>query len=157
VSFQVIAHLEDAGPYVTAIAELLQPDGVALITTPNRLSSDGVNPYHVHEYEADELAERLRERFASVEMRGVGTSERVRRILEQRSTRIRRIMRLDPLRIRERVPRPLLEWLFARFAVLVRRRAATPGPADAITWRDFPVGPAADDCIDLLAVCRQPR
>ena len=157
VSFQVVEHLEDPGPYLAAIAELLQPDGVALITTPNRLTSDGVNPYHVHEYEADELAEPLRERFASVEMRGVGASARVRRILEQRSARIRRIMRLDPLRLRERLPLPLLEWLFARFAVLVRRRAATPGPAEAITWRDFPVGPADDDCLDLLAICRHPH
>ncbi|MDH3211718.1 MAG: class I SAM-dependent methyltransferase [Myxococcales bacterium] len=156
-SFQVIEHLEDPGPYLAAIAELLEPDGVALLTTPNRLTSDGVNPYHVHEYQADELAERLREWFASVEMRGVGASERVRRILEQRSRRIRRIMRLDPLRLRERLPRPWIEWLFARFAVLVRRRAATPGPSDAVTSRDFPVGPADDDCLDLLAICRQPR
>lgn len=157
VSFQVIEHLADPTRYLDGIAELLRPDGFALITTPNRLMSDGVNPYHVHEYVADELADRLRQRFSSVEMRGVGASERVTRILEERSRRIRRIMRLDPLRLRERMPRSLVEWLFARFAVLVRRRAPNLSLEDDITWREFPVGPADERCLDLLAICRRPR
>ncbi len=157
LSFQVIEHLEDPTDYLDGIARLLDADGLALITTPNLLMSDGVNPYHVHEYRADELSARLEQRFSSVEMRGVGASERVTRILEERSRRIRRIMRLDPLRLRERMPRSLVEWLFARFAVLVRRRAANPSPEDDITWREFPIGPADERCLDLLAICRNPR
>jgi SAM-dependent methyltransferase len=157
VSFQVIEHLEDPTHYIEAIAELLRPDGVALLTTPNRITSDGVNPYHVHEYVADELAERLRPRFGAVELRGVGATGPVRSALETRSRRIRRIMRLDPLRLRERLPRGLVEWLFARLAVLVRSGAKPPDAADEISWRDFPVGPADDHCLDLLAICRQPR
>jgi SAM-dependent methyltransferase len=157
VSFQVIEHLEDPTHYIAAIAELLHPDGVALLTTPNRIASDGVNPYHVHEYLADELAERLRPRFGTIELRGVGATDPVRRMLEARSRRIRRIMRLDPLRLRERLPRGLVEWLFARLAVVVRSGAKPPDAADEISWRDFPIGPADDDCLDLLTICRQPR
>jgi SAM-dependent methyltransferase len=156
VSFQVIEHLEDPTDYLDAIAELLAPGGEALITTPNSLMSDHVNPYHVHEYRADELAARLRRRFASVELNGIGASEPVRRHLEQRSQRIRRIMRLDPMHLRDRVPRPVVEWLFARFALLVRRQTqASDGTPDA-TWRDFPVGPADARCLDLLAICSNP-
>jgi hypothetical protein len=107
---------------------------------------------------AGELTRVLAEHFAEVEMRGVGTSDRVRRHLEARSRRIRRIVRLDPLRLRERLPRSWIEWLFARFAVLVRRRggAAEEELAD-VDWLDYPVGPADDGCLDLLAVCRRPR
>jgi 2-polyprenyl-3-methyl-5-hydroxy-6-metoxy-1,4-benzoquinol methylase len=156
VSFQVIEHLEDPSVYLDAIAGLLGPDGVALITTPNSLMSDHVNPFHVHEYEAEELAACLRRRFRSVELQGIGASEPVRRHLEQRSRRIRRIMRLDPMRLRDRVPRPVVEWLFARFALLVRRQTqASDGTPDA-TWRDFPVGPADARCLDLLAICQGP-
>jgi len=156
VSFQVIEHLEDPGFYVAAIAELLRPDGVALITTPNRLTSDGVNPYHVHEYVSSELAECLSTRFESVEMRGVNTSERVREVLAARSRRIRSIMRLDPLGLRNRLPRGLIEWLFARFADLVRNPEPAPD-TESFGSRDFPVGEAGDDCLDLLAICRRPR
>ncbi|MEE9606692.1 MAG: class I SAM-dependent methyltransferase [Myxococcota bacterium] len=156
ISFQVIEHLEDPTGYLDAVAEVLRPGGEALFTTPNRLMSDGVNPFHVHEYEADELAERLRARFAQVEMRGIAASEAARRSLADRSRRIRRIMALDPLRLRDRLPRRLVEALFAGFAILVRSRA-TGRTAPQFSWRDFPVGPADAACLDLLAVCRAPR
>ena len=91
-------------------------------------------------------------------MKGISPSDDARRVFEERSRRIRRIMRLDPLDLRSRLPRPLVEWLFARFALLVRRRQAPPeDPSRSMTWKDFPVGPPADDCLDLLAVCRRPR
>jgi 2-polyprenyl-3-methyl-5-hydroxy-6-metoxy-1,4-benzoquinol methylase len=156
VSFQVIEHLADPTLYVDAIADLLAQDGVALITTPNLAMSDGVNPFHVHEYEAQELVACLRRRFRSVEVQGIGASEPIHRYLAQRSQRIRRIMRLDPLRLRERLPRGLVEWLFARFALLVRRQTRASDGTPEASWRDFPVGPADARCLDLLAVCRGP-
>jgi 2-polyprenyl-3-methyl-5-hydroxy-6-metoxy-1,4-benzoquinol methylase len=158
VSFQVIEHLDDPAFYVDALAELLCPQGLALVTTPNARTSDGVNPYHLHEYTADELAACLGKRFGEVEMRGIHPTEPVRRALEERSRRIRRIVKLDPLGLRDRLPRRLVEWLFARFALLVRRPGRRPAGGEAeVTWRDFPVGPADDSCLDLLALCRRPH
>ncbi len=157
VSFQVIEHLEDPRPYLDALAAALRPDGLVLVTTPNLLMSDGVNPYHVHEYRAEELAERLLDHFEEVEMRGVGMSEPVRAYMAGRSRRIRRIIRLDALRLRERLPRGLVEKLFAAGALWVRRQTRGHDGAPDVSWRDFPIGPAADDCIDLLALCRRPR
>jgi len=158
VSFQVIEHLEDPTSYVDALAELMCRDGLALVSTPNIRTSDGVNPYHVHEYTAEELAACLGKRFERVEVNGICPSEAAGRVFAERSRRIRRIMRLDPLRLRERLPRPFVEWLFAQFALLVRRSNQTPAGGEAdVSWRDFPVGPADDDCLDLLALCRRPR
>jgi SAM-dependent methyltransferase len=156
-SFQVIEHLVDPNPYLEAIARCLVPGGTAILTTPNLLTSDGVNPYHVHEYAAEELETLLRSRFDEVEMHGIGASEPVRRYLEARSRRIRRIVRLDPLRLRDRLPRALVERLFALFAVLVRRRTGASEGTPEASWRDFPVGPADERCLDLLAICRAPR
>ena len=116
-----------------------------------------MNPYHVHEYEAEELARRLRERFEEVEMFGVGMTAPVRAYMAARSRRIRRIVRLDPLRLRERLPRALLLRLFAGFALLVRRATSRGEGMPDASWRDFPVGRAEPDCVDLLALCRRPR
>ena len=157
VSFQVIEHFEDPTDYVDALSDPLRGDGLAILTTPNVLMSDGVNPYHAHEYLADELAGCLGRRFADVEMLGVGASDPARAYLEARSHRIRRVMRLDPLGLRNRLPRPLIEWLFARFALLVRRRTRAAGLAPEVDVGDFPVGPVDDRCLDLLALCRRPR
>ena len=89
VSFQVIEHLEDPSDYLDAIARLLKPDGLALLTTPNLRMSDGVNPYHVHEYLADELAARLNAYFEEVEIHGVGMTDAMRAHMAARSRRIR--------------------------------------------------------------------
>jgi SAM-dependent methyltransferase len=156
LSFQVIEHLADPAPYLSGIARALAPGGLLLLTTPNLLESDGVNPYHVHEYRAEELAALLRRHFAQVELHGIGASDAVRAYLGARSRRIRAIVRLDPLRLRERLPRPLVEWLFARFALLVRRRTREGEGVPAVSWHDFPPGPADPRCLDLLAACRQP-
>jgi hypothetical protein len=143
---------------VRAIAAILVEGGTALVSTPNRRLSDGVNPYHVREYLSRELRDALAPHFEEVEVLGIGMSEPVRGYLAARSRRIRAIMRLDPLRLRERIPRALVTRLFAWGARVVRRRTArTDGVPDA-TWRDFPVEPADDEkSLDFLAVCRRPR
>lgn len=157
ISFQVIEHLKDPTPYLDAIGRLVREDGLAILTTPNIELSHGANPYHVHEYRADELAECLRSRFHEVEMLGVGMSDPVRSYMEARTRRIQRIIRLDPLNLRERLPRGLVLRLFAALAVWVRRQTrASDGTPDA-SLAEFPIGPARDDAIDWLALCRRPR
>ena len=157
-SFQVIEHLEDPTIHLQTIARLLTPNGVAVVTTPNILTSDRVNPFHIHEYEAEELRSRLTPHFGQVEMLGVAASETVSRYFEERLRRIRRIMRIDPLDLRNLLPRRLIEWLYARGARLVRSgiREGHGGLPDA-TLDDFPIGPADPSDLDLLAVCRAPR
>jgi SAM-dependent methyltransferase len=157
VSFQVIEHLDDPTDYLEAIAALMAPGATALLTTPNLLQSDRQNPFHVHEYEAAELRERLERHFGSVEMRGVGASPRAARYHEARLRRIRLIVSLDPLKIRDLLPRRLVEWLFARLAVLVRRGIQKTGGLPELTVDDFPIGAADERCLDLLAICRDPR
>lgn len=158
VSFQVIEHLADPAPYLRAIGELLTDRGTALVSTPNRQLSDGVNPYHVREYLGAELREVLARHFAEVELFGIGTSEPVRSYLTARSRRIQRVMRLDPLRLRDRLPRAWVEALFALGARMVRRATARAEGAPDATWRDFPIGRADDAAsLDWLAVCRGPR
>jgi len=157
VSFQVVEHLEDPTMYLEAIAASMKSDGTALITTPNILQSDGVNPFHVHEYEAGELRRLLEGHFESVEMLGVGMSLRASRYQADRLRRIRRIMRLDPFGLRDRLPRAWIDWLFARFSVVVRRGIQKGEGLPDLTIDDFPVGAVDEMSLDLLAVCQNPR
>jgi len=157
VSFQVIEHLVDPAPYLTAIADALTADGVALVSTPNLLQSDRENPYHVHEYEADELRERLLGWFEEVEMLGVGATPPVAAYYDARLARIARITRLDVLGLRRRLPRGVIDWLFAKFALVVRRGIQQDTGLPEADFSDFPIAAADDRCLDLLAVCRRPR
>ena len=156
VSFQVIEHLEDPSDYLREIGRLMKPEGSALITTPNWNTSDRENPFHVHEYRPDELKHCLENYFGDVEMLGIGTGPRVAPYFEARLQRIRRITRIDPLGLRRRLPQSLVEWLFAKAALLVRRGIASDDGLPDATVDDFPIAPVDDECIDLLAVCRRP-
>lgn len=157
VSFQVIEHLVDPAPYLDTIARVLAPGGVALISTPNWLESDRENPFHVHEYAAGELSALLGRHFEAVEMLGVHATPEPKAYYDARLRRIRGIVRIDPLGLRRILPRRWIESLFGMLAVVVRRGIADSDGLPEVSLADFPIGPARDDCLDLMAVCRTPR
>ena len=156
ISFQVMEHLDDPHVYLRSIADLLAPGGAAIITTPNIETSDKINPFHVHEYESDELRKTLLPYFDEVEMKGVGLSQNVRPYFDARLERIAKIMRIDPLGLRNLLPESWITWLFAKGALLVRQgiQDSDSGMPEA-TIDDFPIGPAEQQDIDLMAICRR--
>lgn len=157
VSFQVIEHFADPQDYLVEIARTLRPDGTLLLTTPNRLESDGENPFHLREYTAEELALVLARHFEVVEILGIHAHGPAARYHADRLRQIRRITRIDPLGLRRRLPRRLVEWAFAQLSVVVRRAARRSGASLEVGDDDYRAAPASRDCIDLLAVCRGPR
>jgi SAM-dependent methyltransferase len=155
-SFQVIEHLVDPTDYLREIVRVLRPAGALLLTTPNLLQSERENPYHVHEYPAEELATTLSRWFGRVEMLGVLAIGPAAEFQAARLRRIRLITRLDPLGLRRRLPRPLVEWLFARLSLLVRLAARRSAAVEAVGEEHYPIAPVDAACLDLLAVCQDP-
>jgi SAM-dependent methyltransferase len=84
VNLQVIEHLWDQPGFLRECARVLEPGGLLLISTPNRITfSPGrdtpLNPFHTRELAADELAELLVEAgFAVQSMRGLHHGPRLR-------------------------------------------------------------------------------
>ena len=76
VNFENIEHVGDPERFLDRVADLLAPDGVFLISTPNRAAMNRVhgaavdapsaNPFHEVEFSADELRQALAKRFGSV-------------------------------------------------------------------------------------------
>lgn len=157
VSFQVIEHFDSPTRYVAELARTLAQDGVLLVSTPNRLTSDGENPHHLHEYTADELAEALARFFAQVELRGIHARGPAAQYHAARLRQIRRLTRLDPLGLRRRLPRAWLDPLFASASLVVRWGLRGRGRLDDVEDRHYEVGAVDPGCLDLLALCRMPR
>ena len=69
VAFEVIEHLSDWRLLLSEARRLLHPDGVFLVSTPNKeyytdsRGASGPNPFHVHEFEFDEFQNALTEFF----------------------------------------------------------------------------------------------
>lgn len=150
--FQVIEHLVNPKPFLRAVREILEPRGVLVITTPNRLLSRVENPYHVHEYVGEELRSLLLQVFPRVELEGVWGNEAVMAFEEERAKRAQRILRLDPFGLRHWLPRTAVEWAYPRLARWVRRGVSAVGKA-GIGEKDFAIRPGTDGALDLLARC----
>jgi 2-polyprenyl-3-methyl-5-hydroxy-6-metoxy-1,4-benzoquinol methylase len=84
VFLQTIEHLKDPGAVLEHFRSLVGERGTAYVSTPNVLTlapkgaprSD--NPWHVHEYRADEFAALCCSSFATVEMHGLFHARKLR-------------------------------------------------------------------------------
>jgi ubiquinone/menaquinone biosynthesis C-methylase UbiE len=65
VCFEVIEHVDDRDRVLDELARVLRPDGLLLISSPNRDRYVPGNPHHRHEYVRDELQAALDARFPS--------------------------------------------------------------------------------------------
>lgn len=152
-NFQVVEHLEDPSALLRAFHDHLTEGGRLILTTPNRLTSFSENPYHVREYAGEELASLLHPIFGYVEIRGVKGNAKVDAYEAARRKHVERLLRLDPLGVRNWLPQGVVRWAFARLARLVRGRLATDSGADDLRPEDFFEAPTFDGAIDLLAIC----
>ncbi|MCA1580426.1 MAG: methyltransferase domain-containing protein [Acidobacteria bacterium] len=70
VSFETIEHLDNPERLLDVIRRNLVPDGIALISTPNRKTyseeTGYSNPFHTREFDIEEFLAMLRERFPTV-------------------------------------------------------------------------------------------
>lgn len=66
VCFEAIEHVERGDLVLDEFTRVLRHDGVLLLSSPNRGVYPAGNPYHLHEYTADELEDVLAQRFAKV-------------------------------------------------------------------------------------------
>lgn len=157
LAVQSIEHVPDPERVLAEVRRVLEPDGVAVFVTPNRLTfgrpDEIIDPYHFREYDACELAELLRASFADVDVRGIFGSERVQRLLADQRRTMERGLALDPLRLRLLLPRRARQRLYDLALTLSRQR---PHPhAGEVGVEDFTLADAPlERALDLVAVAR---
>jgi len=153
-SFQVIEHLVDPLPFLSQVRAVLEPAGCLLLTTPNREMSLVENPYHIHEYVAQEMHDLLRRVFEQVDMRGVNGDDHAIAYERLRVAQARRILQLDFLNLRRFFPQRAVELIYPLLARVVRRSIARTDPtAVLVRPENFSIAPATDRALDLLALC----
>ena len=66
VCFEVLEHLEDPEPAITALKGVLRERGLLVVSSPNSSVYPPGNPHHHHEFTLEELRDSLTARFANV-------------------------------------------------------------------------------------------
>jgi len=158
-SSHLIEHFVQPERHVSEIARVLRDDGAAFFLTPNE-PADFENPFHVHLFGRVELAELLRRYFEDVWLGGVDASPHVKADFAARRERGNRLLALDVLDLRHRMPRRWYVAAYTRLLPLAYRLMARrdTGGSTGITADDWSVTDRLDDTtLVLFAVCRQPR
>ena len=160
-SSHLIEHFTAPEGHVAEIARVLYDDGSAYFLTPNA-PADFENPYHVHLFEPDPLRAMLGRHFHDVVVLGLDGDDVVKLDFERRRTFARRLLRLDVLGLRHRLPRRWYVGLHAaarRLAYpLLARRAARSAPTAPIGAERFRLTSSIDDTtLVLFAVASRPR
>ncbi len=152
ISFQVIEHIEQDLQFVRELHRVLRPGGRVILTTPNRPMSLTRNPWHVREYNTEELQNLFSVHFDEVEVLGVGGNERVMEYYERNRESVRHIMRWDILDLQHRLPRRILQLPYDIMNRLNRRKllAAHPEVTNAISREDYFLTKRTEEAFDLF-------
>lgn len=157
VSFQVIEHIEDDKLFLKEINRVLKPNGLALITTPNRPMSLSRNPWHIREYTAVELTNLAKEFFKQVEMKGITGNEKVMQYYQRNKESVDRMMRWDIFNLQYKLPASILR---IPYEILNRmnRNKLKDGADDlvkSIHHTDYLLVDDANTALDLFLMVRK--
>ena len=160
ICVHAIEHIPDPERAVAEAARVLEPAGIAVFVTPNRLTfgrpDEIIDPYHEVEFDADELRALCSSAFADVELRGLFGSAAYRELFDEERRRLDRLLALDPLRLRRAVPKRARRWSYDRLLRSNRRREDPR--AEAIGVGDFELGSEGlAVALDVCAICRGPH
>lgn len=109
VSSHIIEHFTNPIGHVAELARVLRPSGAAFVITPNA-PADFENPFHVYLFEPKHLVSMMSLFFDEVECLGIEGDEVFRADFAARRASGERILRLDPFRLRHRIPRRAYVW-----------------------------------------------
>lgn len=156
-----IEHVPNGERVLAEVVRVLEPDGVCMLVTPNRLTfarpDEIIDPYHFREYSPDDLRSLMARYFEEVDILGVFGSPAFMELKAEQAARLDRILAMDRLRLRRFVPLRVKQLGYDYMHT--RGRNAAPDPrASAITADDFLLRPdGLDASLDVVGIGRRPR
>ena len=159
LSVQSLEHVADPERVLAEVVRVLEPGGVAMFVTPNRLTlgrpDEIIDPYHYREFDHEQLAALCRPYFDEVRILGLFGSARYMEIVDEQRHKLDRLLAKDPLRLRRLVPLVAKRWLYD---AMLRHHRDKPDPrAEAIEVGDFELREdGLDAALDVCAIGKRP-
>ena len=158
-SSHIIEHFTNPALHVAELARVLAPDGTAFVITPNA-PADFENPFHVYLFEPSHLASLLRLFFSDVQVLGLEGDSELHADFAARRASGNRLLKLDVLRLRHRLPRRAYVWAYERLLPVVYRvlGSKNTGIGSGLDASHLYLTEAIDPATPVLfAIARQPR
>jgi ubiquinone/menaquinone biosynthesis C-methylase UbiE len=113
VSSHIIEHFANPVEHVAELARVLCPRGSAFVITPNA-PADFENPFHVYLFEPPQLSSLLALFFEDVTCIGLEGDDVLREDFAARRASGEKILKLDALNLRHKLPRRAYVWAYTR-------------------------------------------
>jgi SAM-dependent methyltransferase len=158
-SSHLIEHFPDAEAHCRELARVLSPHGKAFVITPNA-PADFENPFHIRLFRRAELVSVLQQSFDDVWVGGIDAVPHVKEDFRLRREKAQKVLRLDVLDLRHKIPYSWYVGAYTRVLPLAYRfmAKADTGGGTGITDDDFFVTDEVDETtLVLLAVVGKPR
>ena len=158
-SSHLIEHFDDPEGHVAELARVLADDGTAFFLTPNA-PADFENPFHIHLFEPSELRALLTKYFHDVTVQGLDAVPHVKADFTARRVKAQKVLRLDFLDLRHKIPRSWYIGFYTRALPIAYRLIARgdSGGMTGITADDFFVTDDLDTTtMVLVATASTPR
>ena len=158
-SSHLIEHFDEPEGHVSELARVLGDDGTVFFLTPNE-PADFENPFHIHLFEPPELRALLSRHFQDVTIQGLDAVPHAKADFTARRVRAEKVLRLDFLDLRHRIPRSWYVGIYTRILPLAYKVIARgdSGGVTGITADDFFVTDDLDrTTMVLFATASRPR
>jgi ubiquinone/menaquinone biosynthesis C-methylase UbiE len=159
VSSHIIEHFTNPVTHAAELARVLRSDGTAFVITPNG-PADFENPFHVYLFERTHLVSLLSLFFEDVTCIGLEGDDALHADFDGRRASGERLLRLDVIGLRHKMPRRAYVWSYERVLPVVYRvlgRGRT-GIGSGIREDDFFTTEHVNDRTPgLFAIARNPR
>lgn len=159
VSSHIIEHFDNPVVHVAELARVLRTDGTAFVITPNA-PADFENPFHVYLFERRQLVSLLSLFFEDVTCIGLEGDDALHADFDARRASGERLLRLDALGLRRKMPRRTYVWTYERVLPVVYKMLGNDrtGIGSGIGEDDFFTTEHIDERTPgLFAIARRPR
>lgn len=154
VTFQVIEHISNDKLFLSEIKRVLKPGGKLIMTTPNILMSLTRSPWHVREYDPDQMKEIVQSIFTDVVLKGVFGNEKVMQYYKKNKEAVSRITKWDIFNMQYWLPRWILQ---IPYDILNRFNRHTLQDENEILVRDiqytdYEILESSETCLDHFVI-----
>jgi len=159
ISSHIIEHFVNPVLHVIELARMLRADGTAFVITPNA-PADFENPFHVYLFEPQHLVSLLGLFFDEVTCFGIEGDDVLKADFAARRASGERLLRIDPLNLRRRMPHRAYVWAYEHILPVTYRflGRSSSGIGSGIDASHFFIrDDVRADTPVLFAVARRPR
>jgi len=154
VTFQVIEHIQNYELFLKEIKRVLKPGGKLIMTTPNIKMSLTRNPWHIREYNLQQMGNIVKSVFEKFELKGIFGNEKVMDYYQKNKESVAKITRWDILNMQYWVPGWLLRIPYDILNRFNRQNLQDHNKdiVNTVEYTDYKIEESNNKCLDHFVV-----